>query len=712
MLNRESALQYARLGWHVFPVYEIKDGVCSCGNANCTSQGKHPRIANGRNGASNIEHIISRWWTDWPNANIGVATGHESNIIVIDQDGHQGEYSLQDHHLPRTVTALTGGGGKHYIYAYPNTYIKSRTNVLESVDSRGDGGYIVVAPSNHISGNVYQWQEGHDPFTHEISEAPHWWLDMMLSDENSLANTNQDRRKYTDNRGEIKLKNGSRNDTIARAAGMMRRAGLPYESILAGCLALPVEEGSDPLPPHEIETTVRSICQYEAGDPIANLGARAIEELLATSRKEKIARLEKIPEPNQIKNIDIVPKRGLALDMIDFILSQSELPQPEIATAVVMTFLGNVIGRKIQSQSGLLTNNAFVCLSDSGTGKDRALSLIKKLATDCNLMSIIGPGKIASGVGVRNLLHDHPSVMLPIDEFGLKLKSITNSGSASHERDIMTTIMEAYSRAQDVDTGTAYADRRLKPPEPIYRPCLGFVGTTTARPFYEAIGSGDGENGFIARFLTIDVTKKEPNAQKVSYMPWPKRIIEAVQKLAKGEGDMIEHLNGSTNPEMPIIPYDTGLEEAIWHFRHRTLKQFMTTESAKSIYSRVGENAIKLALTEAYTSGKKVIDEIAWIWARDLCLQSAHTSFAMLNDHVADTKTESWGKKIIAWIKDAKKEGRTNRQLTQKFQSIEKWQRQQILEDLVEGGTIFKSIEKNAHGPDTIKYVYVNYVEE
>lgn len=29
---------------------------------------------------------VSTWWTEWPNANIGMATGHLSGLMVIDCD--------------------------------------------------------------------------------------------------------------------------------------------------------------------------------------------------------------------------------------------------------------------------------------------------------------------------------------------------------------------------------------------------------------------------------------------------------------------------------------------------------------------------------------------------------------------------------------------------------------------------------------------------
>src|SRR5262249_13708214 len=37
----------ARRGWKIFPLYDVREGACSCGDRDCKSPGKHPRTANG-----------------------------------------------------------------------------------------------------------------------------------------------------------------------------------------------------------------------------------------------------------------------------------------------------------------------------------------------------------------------------------------------------------------------------------------------------------------------------------------------------------------------------------------------------------------------------------------------------------------------------------------------------------------------------------------
>jgi hypothetical protein len=55
--------------------------------------------------------------------------------------------------LAETVESLTGGGGRHILFPYPGGLIKNSAAALGSgLDGRGDGGYIMVPPSLHASG--------------------------------------------------------------------------------------------------------------------------------------------------------------------------------------------------------------------------------------------------------------------------------------------------------------------------------------------------------------------------------------------------------------------------------------------------------------------------------------------------------------------------------------------------------------------------------
>ncbi len=144
-----AALEYAARGWPVFP---------------CRPGQKTPATAHGLQDATCQPDQIRRWWARWPEANVAVATGHISGIVAIDIDGETGEATLDmlvaEHGpLPKTLTAITGGDGLHYLYRPPadRTMRNTAGRIGPGIDTRGDGGYIIVAPSVHPSGQGYEW---------------------------------------------------------------------------------------------------------------------------------------------------------------------------------------------------------------------------------------------------------------------------------------------------------------------------------------------------------------------------------------------------------------------------------------------------------------------------------------------------------------------------------------------------------------------------
>lgn len=258
--NKDVAIWYAqKMGWAVLPLHSIVNGKCSChqppGKCN---PGKHPRTPNGVTGATTDIAQISRWWAIWPDANIGVATGEISGIVAVDIDlGHNGSESLEalegtHGKLPDTVHALTGGGGSHYIYRYPaGRRIGNTAGKLgEGIDTRGNGGYIVVSPSNHLSGRTYEWELSSRPGEQEIAPLPAWVIGIISTRVQSNGTT-----------GTV-IPEGQRNAVLTSLAGSMRRRGQTKESIFAALMVENEKRCAPPLLTDEVEDIARSVVRY------------------------------------------------------------------------------------------------------------------------------------------------------------------------------------------------------------------------------------------------------------------------------------------------------------------------------------------------------------------------------------------------------------------------------------------------------------------
>jgi putative DNA primase/helicase len=267
-----AARQIAVLPLH-YPVVGNGPARCSCGNPKCDSNAaKHPfaRLApKGSHSASKDPTAIRRWFAGGP-YNLGVRTGRESGIVVIDVDPrHGGDRTLSEHErrfgpLPPTWRFLTGGGGEHILFKHPGWPISNDagTKLGPGIDARGEGGYIVAPPSRHICGRTYQISVDHHPDDVPLADLPDWLAGMLRSpaksDKGCTTMPENWRKLIAEGVSE-----GRRNHAIARLAGLLLRRYVDPLVVLDLCRTWNTGRCRPPLDDDELEKTVDSICARE-----------------------------------------------------------------------------------------------------------------------------------------------------------------------------------------------------------------------------------------------------------------------------------------------------------------------------------------------------------------------------------------------------------------------------------------------------------------
>lgn len=137
-------------------------------------RGKHPLTAHGSHDATRDKDQIFAWWKQWPNANIGIATGLKWGLGILDIDGADGMITLRQHlkehgQLPETRIGRTSRGFHIYFAIVEEMPNSAGTRLGEGLDFRGKGGYVVAPPSIHPSGEIYTWYR-----EAELAPLPKW----------------------------------------------------------------------------------------------------------------------------------------------------------------------------------------------------------------------------------------------------------------------------------------------------------------------------------------------------------------------------------------------------------------------------------------------------------------------------------------------------------------------------------------------------------
>lgn len=182
----DAALRYAERCWPIVAVHNPAPHVvppnwaippppgvwCSCRDLSCTSPAKHPRTPDLFHQATTEEATIRTWWERWPDANVGVCSGQQSGLVVLDVDGEPGRESFARLEAefgpfaptPKVVTAR----GFHLYFADEGRGVPNSVGRLgRGLDVRGTGGIAlaVAPPSVHVTGVRYSWDPNADEAT-------------------------------------------------------------------------------------------------------------------------------------------------------------------------------------------------------------------------------------------------------------------------------------------------------------------------------------------------------------------------------------------------------------------------------------------------------------------------------------------------------------------------------------------------------------------
>lgn len=268
-----AALHYSQdYGWPVFPSWPGK---------------KKPLTPNGCYDAKTNPGAINFWWGKWPDANVAVATGSISGILVIDLDykpeeNKDGPAELRSweresgYKLPETVTAVSGSGGQHLYYRYDPTKIKvkSKVDLIWGIDVRAEGSCIITPPSVHACGREYFWDISPDDMP--MAEADESVFALLAL--GALEDTKKDGGQSEGGQRSERMKApqvipcGERNDTLFRLACKMQSDGFPDDAILAAIQQTNENACEEPIDDKELCKLVDSALKYEKGGIFIDYG--------------------------------------------------------------------------------------------------------------------------------------------------------------------------------------------------------------------------------------------------------------------------------------------------------------------------------------------------------------------------------------------------------------------------------------------------------
>ncbi|MFR2381815.1 bifunctional DNA primase/polymerase [Thomasclavelia spiroformis] len=196
--------------------------------------------------ATNDINQVTKWWLTNTQYNIGLKTG--SGLIVIDIDCKNGKNGLEQikpflADFPKTRIAKTCHGGYHFYYKVDRE-VKNYVNLLDGVDVRGDGGYV-LAPPSIVDDKSYTWVN-----------------DLQIANANDAVYKLLERDKLqvvSHLSSATVIQQGARNETLFRLGCVMQAKGMSDESIEVSLEIENMKRCNPPLSKKELASIIKSI---------------------------------------------------------------------------------------------------------------------------------------------------------------------------------------------------------------------------------------------------------------------------------------------------------------------------------------------------------------------------------------------------------------------------------------------------------------------
>jgi hypothetical protein len=640
--NLEAALEYAELGFRVFP---------------CQPNGKAPATEHGCLDATTDEKQIEAWWTKDPSLNVAIAT---EGLLVLDIDpqGKSWLETIEQRDLLHGPITLTPRKGSHYWFRQNGVELHNTAGkISEGVDTRANGGYVLVPPSV-VNGKPYRWVEDLDD---TLPLPPDWLLKLLDVPSKPIRESIEE-----------KVIEGSRNNALFRFGAYFRRAGMTHQEIREALTPINQRRCKPPLDIDELELIAKSasrfdpdfieesilMCHFDSGDD---------EHQPEIDARFPMEVIEGMPEIMQ--------------EAYDWIIESAVKPQPQLTLGGLISLFGAAFGRKVADDYDTRTNVMVLGIAPSGAGKEHPRQCNKRLLIEAGMELVNGPERIGSHAGIVSSVSQHPIRLFQIDEIGRLLETMRDP-KASHLYNIGTVLMALYSSSNTIWTGDAYAD--LSKVKVINQPHVCVYGSSVPDKVYKALSPDNLTDGLVGRLLFLEAMDLPTRRRPKKNDPPPNVIAKLKQwyeLTPPGWGDL-----GNGKPlVVEKTPEATERHESYCNQIHE--KHRREDNVATAVWARAPEKAAKLALIYACCSAestKPVISLAAENWGIKLANYSTRLILKSAAESVAGSKYE----KNLKFVFNAIEDGISQWGLTRKIQRLTPRERSEILNDLMSRGAV------------------------
>lgn len=753
-------------GYRFFGLRGVTDGVCNCGNVDCTALFKHPWFSGWQYtpewSDEQIEVMIEGGQLDH---GFGVKL---DDLLVIDVDARNGgveSYGKLARRVPEImqcgfiVETGSGGGSKHLYFKAPEgVSLLQHLEDYPGIDFKSGGGSYVVGPgSKHISGRFYEAVVG-DPS--DIGQAPQGLIALLERPEYFRADFEGKSVDITEADIREMLCHIPNND-------------LDYETYINVGMAIHHATGGAGIDIWDdwAKTSSKYKSRHYTDHKWHSMGKSPNPITVGTlyhyakqggwtpgvtfdagSLFADYPDSEDTEGEIEVSGIDLLRPPGFVGEIAKWLNSTSFKLREHLAVATALTAVGNAAGlRYREGVTGMRLNLFTFCVAGSGTGKEAMLSGFNELHVAAQINKACHGNFKSEQELISNIIH-HQAAFYAVDEIGTVLSKVENArkkGGAAYLDGLVGQLMSIFSKSNgrflltgdkarevennllkeaamlqkriDENDNVAFNQGKLDSvkrqleslDKGIMEPFLSMIGFTTPETFNGLVTPDFVKNGFMSRALFFQEPETNPKPLPLKKSPpLPEWIKNTLLSLSTG-GHADVHVNRVEATGEPIDIDSTAdalaLLERIKMQFWELGEVYKQSNGFEAIATRGFELTSKVSAVLAAATKLRTIEHVKWAYAlvkKDL---DRKAMLAYVNEETDGKDKQENGRKLMARILNriTTEHGETLAVLANKLKGAKREDVEKALDAMLEQGLVVKKETQNKQ-MTTVKWYAVD----
>ncbi|MFA5378839.1 MAG: hypothetical protein WC455_24010, partial [Dehalococcoidia bacterium] len=388
--------------------------------------------------------------------------------------------------------------------------------------------------------------------------------------------------------------------------------------------------------------------------------------------------------------------------------STALIQQPFLSLGAAFTFLGALLGRKVQDQLGSRTNLYCMGVAPSSAGKNHAITCIRNLCSEALCTQLLGGEYVASDAAIEERMAKSPSTLFLWDEIGYLLSHIRSGVSKNHAQ-VISMLMKLYSSASSMYLGREYADKDRQ--RVIIQPCCCIYGTATPESFACGLSPDQLQDGWLSRCLVFYSKDRPAKQRDLKGLAYPSRsLVEKVKQLYEWKPEwpnesavrqlIMPDRDGAYQEKPPYqitIPETKEATEIFCDFDNETVKLGDKNPQLACLWKKGEENARRIALIISASSlDSPRCTESEATYSCNLVRYLLESFIENIVPEISENEIARRKQKIMRLVQESKK-GITRNELTKRTRWVTGGDRAKLLDDLVFSGEV--AMDLTEEGP-------------